>query len=62
LTRDLAVAQAWLREQARGSERVGFVASSSASRLKPLGINVHEKIAATHWFLNGNDDVRRRTT
>jgi hypothetical protein len=58
LTRDLAAARAWLREQARGSERVGFVASSGASRLKPLGINVHEKIGATHWFLNGKDDVR----
>jgi DUF2075 family protein len=58
LTRDLGVARAWLRKQARGSERVGFVASSGASRLKPLGINVHEKIDATHWFLNGKDDVR----
>jgi DUF2075 family protein len=25
---------------------------------KPLGINVHEKIDANHWFLNGKDDVR----
>jgi hypothetical protein len=58
LTRDLATARGWLREQARGSERVGLVASSGASRLKPLGINVHEKIGATHWFLNGKDDVR----
>lgn len=58
LTRDLGAARAWLRKQARGSERVGFVASSGASRLKPLGINVHEKIDATHWFLNGKDDVR----
>lgn len=58
LTRDLAAARAWLRKQARGSERVGLVASSGASRLKPLGLNVHEKIDATHWFLNGNDDVR----
>jgi len=58
LTRDLASARAWLRKQARGSERVGLVASSGASRLKPLGINVHEKIGATHWFLNGKDDVR----
>ena len=58
LTRDLAAARAWLREQARGSERVGLVASSGASRLKPLGLNVHEKIDATHWFLNGKDDVR----
>jgi hypothetical protein len=58
LTRDLAAARTWLREQTRGSERVGFVASSGASRLKPLGINVHEKIDATHWFLNGKGDVR----
>jgi hypothetical protein len=58
LTRDLGIARNWLRKQARGSERVGVVASSGASRLKPLGINVHEKIDATHWFLNGKDDVR----
>lgn len=58
LTRDLAAARAWLRDHARGSERVGLVASSGASRLKPLGLNVHEKIDATHWFLNGKDDVR----
>jgi hypothetical protein len=58
LTRDLVAARTWLREQARGSERVGLVASSGASRLKPLGLNVHEKIDATHWFLNGKDDVR----
>jgi hypothetical protein len=58
LTRDLAAARAWLRGKARGTERVGFVASSGASRLKPLGLNVHEKIDATHWFLNRKDDVR----
>ena len=34
------------------------MASSGASRLKPEGINVHEKIAATTWFLNDKDDVR----
>src|ERR1700733_2512790 len=58
LTRDLARARQWLRDRARGSERVGLVASSGASRLKPEGINVHEKIEATTWFLNGKDDVR----
>ena len=46
------------KEQARGPERVGLVASSGASRLKPEGLNVHENIGATHWFLNGKDDVR----
>jgi Schlafen group 3, DNA/RNA helicase domain len=58
LTRDLAHAREWLRSQARGSERFGLVASSGASRLKPEGINVHEKIDATYWFLNGKTDVR----
>jgi hypothetical protein len=58
LTRDLAQAKAWLRTQARGSERFGLVASSGASRLKPEGINVHEKITATYWSLNDKSDVR----
>jgi schlafen family protein len=58
VTRELGQARGWLRSRARGSERVGLVASSGASRLKPEGINVHEKIDATTWFLNGRDDVR----
>ena len=58
LTRDLAQARAWLKSQARGSERIGLVASAGASRLKPEGINVHEKIDASCWFLNGKPDVR----
>ena len=58
LTRELVVAKAWLREQARGSERCGLVAYSGASRLKPDGVNVHEKIDAPTWFLNGKSDVR----
>jgi DUF2075 family protein len=41
-----------------GSERFGLVASSGASRLKPEGLNVHEKIDATYWFLNDKSDVR----
>jgi schlafen family protein len=58
VTRSLGQAKQWLRDRGRGSERIGLVASSGASRLKPEGINVHEKIAATTWFLNGKDDVR----
>ena len=58
LTRDLSQARLWLRARARGSERFGLVASSGASRLKPEGINVHEKINAAYWFLNPKDDVR----
>jgi hypothetical protein len=38
ITRDLARAKRWVREQARGSERFGLVASSSAQRLKPHGL------------------------
>ena len=57
-TRSLAQAKQWLRDRARGTERIGLVASSGASRLKPEGINVHEKIDAPTWFLNGRDDVR----
>lgn len=58
ITRDLQTARKWLRSRARGTERIGLVASSGGSRLKPHGINVHDKIKATHWFLNGKDDVR----
>lgn len=57
-TRDLAAARSWLRHKARGSERFGLVASSGASRLKPQGLNVHEKIDAPTWFLNDKADVR----
>lgn len=58
LTRDLSQARDWLRQRARGSERYGLVAYSGASRLKPDGVNVHEKIDAPTWFLNGKSDVR----
>ena len=58
LTRTLASARSWLRRKGRGSERFGLVASSRASRLKPEGINVHEKIDAPYWFLNTREDVR----
>lgn len=58
ITRDLTSARDWLRERARGTERIGLVASSGAARLKPHGINVHEKIGATNWFLNRKTDVR----
>ncbi|MDO7875701.1 DUF2075 domain-containing protein [Hymenobacter sp. ASUV-10] len=58
ITRQLDAARAWLRQQARGSERYGLVASSGAHRLKPLGLNIKDKIDAPVWFLNPADDVR----
>lgn len=58
ITRDLAKAKRWLKEQARGTERYGIVASSQAERLKPHAINVKYKIDPIHWFLDGPEDVR----
>lgn len=58
LTRNLATAKGWLRAKAKGSERIGIVASSGGRRLRPLGIDVKNEISAPNWFLNGSDDVR----
>jgi hypothetical protein len=58
LTRDLLKAKRWLREQARGTERYGIVASSQAERLKPYALNVKFTIKPIHWFLDGPEDVR----
>ena len=58
LTRDLSGARAWLRSQARGTERFGLVASSGAQRLRPEGIHIKAKIEPANWFLNDSADVR----
>lgn len=58
ITRDLATAKNWLRTQAKGSERIGLVASSGGRRLRPLGIDVKNEISAPNWFLNNSDDIR----
>lgn len=58
LTRDLGAAKRWLREHARGSERMGVVASSKAMRLKAVGLDVRVDVDPVHWFLNSKDDVR----
>jgi hypothetical protein len=58
LTRDLRRAKAWLKKQARGSERYGIVVSSEAQRLKPYAIDVRTPIDPRKWFLNGKDHVR----
>lgn len=58
LTRDLNVAKAWIRQNARGSERFGLVASSGAMRLKPHAIDVRVDIDPIHWFLNDASDTR----
>jgi len=58
LTRDIKQAKAWLKLQARGSERYGIVVSSQALRLKPHAIDVKSPMNPVHWFLEGKDDVR----
>ncbi len=58
LTRDLSAAKAWIKQNARGTERFGLVASSAAQRLKPHAIDVRVKIDPRHWFLKGRDDTR----
>ena len=58
LTRDIGKAKEWIRSMARGTERYGMLASSSAHRLKPDAVNVKEAINAVHWFLNPSEDTR----
>jgi hypothetical protein len=58
LTRDLDVARKWIRARARGSERVGLLASSRAMRLRPHAIDVRVKADPVHWFLAPSEDVR----
>lgn len=58
ITRNLTSAKKWLRYQAKGSERIGLVASSGGRRLRPLGIDVKNEISAPNWFLNNSDDIR----
>lgn len=58
LTRDISRAKGWIRSMARGTERYGMLASSSAHRLKPDAVNVKEAINSVHWFLNPSADTR----
>jgi Uncharacterized conserved protein (DUF2075) len=58
LTRDLGAAKSWLRSRARGTERLGLVASSGAQRLRPEGIYIKAEIDPPNWFLNPGTDVR----
>lgn len=58
LTRNLESAKQWLRKQAKGTERIGLIASSGARRLRPHGIDVKNEISAPNWFLNNSQDIR----
>lgn len=58
ITRDFEAAKNWLRNSAKGSERIGLISSSGAKRLRPLGIDVSQGISAANWFLNDSADIR----
>jgi hypothetical protein len=58
VTRDLFRAKKWVRDQSRGSESFGLVASSKAMRLKPHAIDVRVTVDPVHWFLGDARDVR----
>jgi hypothetical protein len=58
LTRDLAKAKSWLKLKAKGSERIGIIASSGGKRLRAEGIDVKNEIKPANWFLNDKEDVR----
>ena len=57
ITRDLEIAKKWVKNQARGTERYGLLASSEGKRLRAEGIWVPSTINHVGWFLNGKDNV-----
>lgn len=58
LTRDRTVANTWVRNQARGSERYGLLASSQAQRLKAYCIDVRVNVDPVKYFLADSADTR----
>lgn len=68
ITRNLSKAKSWLVKKQQGTERSGILVSSSAKRLRALGVDAEyglrsnsgkNKIAS--WFLNYKGDVRSST-
>ncbi|WDF55454.1 DUF2075 domain-containing protein [Mucilaginibacter sp. KACC 22063] len=58
ITRHLETAKTWLRNNCKGSRRMGLIASSGARRLRPLGLDVKADLEVEEWFLNSKEDVR----
>ncbi|QVJ81396.1 Uncharacterized conserved protein [Prevotella sp. khp1] len=60
MTRSLSKAKQWLRDNARGSERYGLLASSQAKRIVPMGLALQDQKGKMEiqWFLKGVDDIR----
>jgi len=57
LTRSMRAARRWIRQQRRGTERAGLVASSSREPLKPHAIDIRVNIDPVHWFLSPAKDT-----
>ena len=65
LTRDFEKAKQWLRDMARGNERIGLLISSGAKRIRACGIDSESSLRSNSgsnkisgWFLNDKSDVR----
>ena len=58
ITRDIIKAKNWVKNNSKGSQKYGLLASSGALRLKPDGIFVKNKIDVCNWFLKNKEDVR----
>lgn len=60
LTRDMSAARRWLRQQAKGTQRIGVLASKTAARLGPLAVSMLPAgdEDTVHWFLEDKSDVR----
>lgn len=58
MTRNLQRGKQWVRDQARGSERYGMVASSQALRLKAYCVDVRVDVDPVKYFLADRDDTR----
>lgn len=58
LTRNRKTAKQWLKDQARGSERYGLLASSQAQRLKAYCIDVRVNVDPVKYFLADRSDTR----
>lgn len=58
VTRDLDTAKLWVRDQARGAERYGLLASSKAMRLRPHAIDIRVEADPAKYFLADSADIR----
>ncbi|MAK90849.1 MAG: hypothetical protein CMI13_06390 [Oleibacter sp.] len=58
ITRNFNLAKDWIRKSHEGNERMGLLSSSSAKRLRAVGIFNSIETDETKWFLEPEGDVR----